>query len=276
MFETQIHWERPRSKAYRRTAIGFGLSAIGLGALCVDNVLELGYILSFAPELRKLLLNPFWRLGVGGAITGLTFLGSYLLWLRFDTSTWARASTLSLIMNGTHVAFWFVANHAELGIPAQNIEHAWLRQQISQIMNWPELACWIVLIRELNRIAKVYDSPDVEHARFAAYPGFVVLGMIVAVLIAGVLTDWTVWPLERVVWLSPMDSLMLATATTMIMLAACLQMTLACWRSARLSRILAKHAAENEQDPAEHAWTVDHFDEDPWGTRGDTADYPIW
>ncbi len=275
MLETQTHWERPGTKAYRRAAIGFGLSAIGLGALCADNVLELGYILSFAPELRKLLLNPFWRLGVGGAITGLTFLGSYLLWLRFDTSRWARASTLLAIMNATHVAFWFVANHAELGFPQQQIEHSWLRHQISQIMNWAEFACWIALIRELNRIAGEYDAPEVDQRRFATYPGFVALGMIVAVAVGGSLTDWSVWPLERVVWLSPMDSLMLATATTMIMLAACLQMTLACWRSASLSQALAIIAAEHDE-PDTPAWTVDRFDEDPWGTRGNAADYPVW
>lgn len=274
MLDSQIHWDRPHSKAFRRAAIGFGLSAIGLGALCADNVLELGYILSFAPELRKLLLNPFWRLGVGGAITGLTFLGSYLLWLRFDTSKWARASTLLLIMNGTHVAFWFAANHAELGFPEQHIEHTWLRHQISQIMNWTEFACWIALIRELNRIALEYEKPEVDQRRFAAYPGFVALGMIVAFAVGGMLTDWSVWPLERVVWLSPMDSLMLATATTMIMLAACMQMTLACWRSARLCVALADHSPDD--DSAQPAWTVDHFDEDPWGTRGNTADYPVW
>ena len=276
MLESQIHWERPASKAYRRTAIGFGLSAIGLGMLCADNVLELGYILSFAPELRKLLLNPFWRLGVGGAVTGLTFLGSYLLWLRFDTSKWARASTLLLIMNGTHVAFWFVANHAELGFPEQRIGHVWLRQQISQIMNWTEFACWIAMIRELNRISLEFEIPEVDQRRFAAYPGFVILGTIVAIAVGGLLTDWSVWPLERVIWLSPMDSLMLATATTMIMLAACMQMTLSCWRSASLSRVLANFAVEHDQDPAKQAWTVDHFDDDPWGTRGKSSDYPIW
>ncbi|MBI1325075.1 hypothetical protein GC170_18070 [bacterium] len=267
MLDSQIHCERPRSKAFRRSAIGFGLSAIGLGALCADNILELGYILSFAPQLRKLLLNPVWRLGVGGAITWLTFFGSYMLWLRFETPKWARASTLLLIMNATHVAFWVAAHHTELGLQDLQIEHSWLRHQISQIMNWAEFACWIALGRELNRISLEFETPEVDQRRFLAYSGFVVLGMVVAILVGGILTDWSAWPLERVVWLSPMDSLMLATATTMIMLAACMQMTLACWRGMSLCRVIAAHAAE--LDPPRQHWTIDHFDEDPWGIRAE-------
>lgn len=262
------HLERPDSNAYRRAAMGFGLSAAGLGLLCADNLLELGYILSFAPELRKLLLNPVWRLGVGGTITGVTFLASYLLWLRFDSSAWRRYSTLLLLGNGLHVAFWLAANHAELGMPEQNLRHSWLRLQISQILNWVEFACWIALIRESNRLSRLFDSAGIAELRFPSFSGLVVLGSAATLGIAGLLTDWSTWPLRRVVWLGPLDSLMLATASTMLMLAASLQIATASFRAARLLRGVSSLTAEAENDFA--PWTIDHFDEDPWGNRSES------
>jgi hypothetical protein len=270
----ETHLERTGSNTYRRTAMGFGLSAVGLVVLCADTSLELGYILSFAPELRKLLLNPIWRLGVGGAVTGLTFASSYLIWLRLDTTKWARCSTLLLLMNAAHVLLWLMENHGELGMPNQKFAHSWGRHQISQIMNWAEFACWIALIRQLKQHAGQRRFSSNVDRLSTPFPGFVALGFVVSIMIAIGLTDWSAWPLERVVWLGPLDSLMLATATTMLMLAASLQMTMACFRAARFCRSLADEAAG--QELAEPAWTIDRFDEDPWGTRGEAADYPIW
>lgn len=260
-----VHLERPGSNAYRRAAMGFGLSAIGLGLLCADTMLEFGYILSFAPELRKLLLNPVWRLGVGGAITGLTFLASYVLWLRFDSPAWRRYSTLLLLGNGLHVALWFASNHAELGMPDQQLRHSWLRLQISQVANWAEFACWIALFRELNRFSRSTESASLAELRFASFPGLVALGTVSSIGIFGLLTDWAVWPLERVVWLGALDSLMLATASTMLMLAASLQMATSSMRAARLARAAALESPAGP--PGGIVWTIDQFDEDPWGTR---------
>lgn len=265
-----VHLERPGSNAYRRAAIGFGLSAIGLGLLSADTLLEFGYILSFAPELRKLLLNPVWRLGVGGAITGLTFVASYVLWLRFDSPLWRRYSTLLLLGNSLHVALWFASNHAELGMPDQQLRHSWLRLQISQVLNWGEFACWIALFRELNRLSSSTESAEIAALRFASFPGLAALGTASSIGIFGLLTDWSVWPLMRVVWLGPLDSLMLATASTMLMLAACLQMVTSSMRAARLARAVAFESPAGP--PGGIVWTIDHFDEDPWGIRAETPE----
>jgi hypothetical protein len=263
--------ERQDSLHSRRSTWGFGLSSLGLALLCFDSGLELGYILSFAPELRKLLLHPIWRLGIGGLITALTCLGSYLLWMRGDSRAWARASTLLLLMNLGHVAFWLIENHAELGLPDQRIAHRWMRLQASQIMNWAEFLCWISLLRDLNRHTDVSGNEAV--ARFRVYSGFALLGSFVALAVGIGLTDWSAgWPLRRVVWLGPLDSLMLATLTTMLTFAASLQLSLHCLQGARLSALVARDQAASRPD--DQNWTQDHWDDDPWGTRGGTADLP--
>lgn len=243
---------------------GFGLSAIGLALLSVDSGLELAFILSFAPELRKLLVHPVWYLGVGGTITMLTFLGAYLIWLRIPTSAWARASTLLMIMNLGHVVLWLVEHHPELGLPDQRMQHRWLRVQVSQVMNWTEFLCWIVLFRELVKEARASADVELVDRSFRVYPGFVWLGTVVAVAVAAGLTDWSAgWPLRRVV-LKPLDSLMLATLTTMLTFAASLQMTVLCVRASYLAGAMSRRrtdAAESMQ------WTHDEWDDDPWGTK---------
>jgi len=95
------------------------------------------------------------------------------------------------------------------------------------------------------------------------------LGTVSSIGIFGLLTDWSTWPLMRVVWLGPLDSLMLATASTMLMLAASLQFATASLRCARLSWFLASTVSND--NPEELPWTIDRFDEDPWGIRGDTS-----
>ena len=77
---------------WRWITLGFLSSGLGLALLVADSALEIGYILSFDAQIRKLLVHPAWRLGVGGGITALTFFGSWLLWRRLPGAGWQAAS----------------------------------------------------------------------------------------------------------------------------------------------------------------------------------------
>ena len=74
--------DQKQAVQFRWITFGFLASGLGLALLLVESTLELAYILSFAPQIRKLLLHPVWVIISSGAITTLTFIGSYLLWRR--------------------------------------------------------------------------------------------------------------------------------------------------------------------------------------------------
>ncbi len=258
---------RSESVQFRWITVGFGLSAVGLALLCLDNALELGFILSFAPGLRKLLVHPVWSVGVSSGITMLTFLGSYALWRKLPGLVWTRYSTLLLLMNIIHVVFWLMDHHTQIGLPNQQFEHAWLRLQASQIFNWLEFLAWLWLIRAFFQYLRQNDPDAASYGLFGIYTGYAWFGMMVSLGIALGLTDWNHgWPLERVRWLGRMDSLMLATVTTMLGLAASFQMTLYCLRCtaiARKSGAIFKHASQSQKIH----WYQDDWQDDPWGQR---------
>jgi hypothetical protein len=252
---------------WRWITLGFLTSSLGLALLFADSVLEIGYILSFDAQIRKLLVHPAWRLGVGGAITALTFLGSWLLWRRLPDEGWLASSTMLVLMNITHVGLWLLDHHGELGLPDQRFEQRWLRLQLSQVLNWTEFIAWVGLLRVFN--SRAFDGPAdavVEAWRTRPYPGFAWLGLAVSLGIAALLTDWAGgWPLERVAWLTPLGSMMLATASSMLTLTASFQIMLYCYRSARLSHRLWMTQPPPGEDG--HNWYQDTWDDDPWGNR---------
>lgn len=252
---------------FRWITLGFLTSGLGLALLVADSSLEIGFILSFAGQLRKLLLHPVWRLGVGGGTTALTFAGSYMLWRRVPGQAWAFYSTLLLLMNVVHVGFWLADHHGEIGLPDQQFEHAWLRLQVSQIFNWTEFIAWIGLLRIFNGLDFGHEQGDVAqlvHLRTRPYPGFAWLGLCVSVGIALLLTDWRAWPLDRVAWLGPLESMMLATASTMMTLTASFQIMLYSIRSAILANFVFRLTRKNTND--EIQWFQDSWNDDPWGT----------
>ena len=256
-------------------SLGFALSASGLVLLALDSMLELGFILSFAPGLRKLLVHPVWAVGLSSCITSTTFIGSYALWRRLPTTSWTRASTLLLIMNSTHVALWLAVHHSQLGLPDQNFEHDWFRLQISQILNWSEFLAWMQLIKIWNQyefsihadtnsksnLMTTTNSPTLSQP----YPGYCWLGLIVSVIIAASLTDWKAgWPLMRVGWLMPLDSLMLATVSTMLTLVASMQVCTRCYKAAKATFSLHRqNLMDHEQTGSQ--WYQDQWTDDPWG-----------
>ena len=91
-------------------------------------------------------------------------------------------------------------------------------------------------------------------------------GLIFSIAIAVGLTDWPAgWPLARIRWLSPLDSLMLATASTMLTASASLQLTIYLFKSSRIS-YLCDHLtrpAPNQSDD----WYQDQWDDNPWGNH---------
>lgn len=269
MFD-QVETELERVQ-FRWLTYGYAMSALGLGILAMDSLLELGFILSFAPGLRKLLVHPVWTIGASSAITALTFLGSYALWLRLPTASWRRYSTLLLLMNSIHVAFWMMDHHSRLGLPDQNFEHGWLRIQISQILNWLEFLCWIRLIQTWNHHDFRYTQATDMEVRFSVYSGYAWFGLIVSFGIAALLTDWEKgWPLGRVQWLSPLDSMMLATFSTMLTLATSFQIMIYCLKATFASERIRKSVAKtNHSDLTQ--WYQDDWVDDPWGNAGDLS-----
>lgn len=251
---------------FRWITLGFLSSCLGLALLVADSSLEIGYILSFDAQIRKILVHPAWRLGVGGLITALTFLGSYLLWRKLPDQGWLFYSTLLMLMNLGHVAFWLLEHHAELGLPDQQFEHRWLRLQASQILNWTEFIAWIGLLRIFNTEDFQVADDQVQAWRIRPYPGFAWLGLLVTLGIAGLLTDWQGgWPLGRVPWLRPLESMMLATASTMLTLTASFQIMVYSYRAARMSHRLHMLMPDPRTDPTQ-LWYQDTWEDDPWRT----------
>ncbi len=248
---------------FRWITCGFLTSGLGIALLLLDSTLELAYILSFIPQIRKLLVNPVWVFMSGSFITTLTFIGSYLLWRRWNHPVWIRNSTLLLVMNTVHLGLWLAENHHQLGLPDQDFDHEWLRIQLSQILNWSEFVVWINLIRIFHRQHTARLIPE----RFTqTHFGLSWSGLIFSIAIAIGLTDWPAgWPLARIRWLSPLDSLMLATASTMLTASASLQITIYLFKSSRIS-YLCDHLtrpAPNQSDD----WYQDQWDDNPWGNH---------
>lgn len=258
---------RAENVQFRWITVGFGLSAMGLALLFLDNALELAFILSFEAVIRKLLVHPVWSVGVSGSITGLTFLGSYALWRRLPGEKWMKFSTLLLIMNIIHVVFWVMDHHSQLGLPNQQFEHGWLRLQASQIFNWLEYLAWLGLIRIFFEFLKIHQTEANKPPYFGIYSGYAWFGLFVSISIAMGLTDWQRgWPLERVRWLGRMDSLMLATVTTILGLAASFQIGLYCLRATTIAHKAGKIYNRNRQNQ-KIQWYQDDWQEDPWGQR---------
>ena len=259
--------DRTGAVQWRWITLGFLSSGLGLALLVADCTLEIGYILSFDAQIRKLLVHPAWRLGVGGGITALTFFGSWLLWRRLPGAGWQACSTLLVLMNMVHVGFWLLDHHAELGLPDQRFEHRWLRLQLSQVLNWTEFIAWVGLVRNFN--SQEFDGPTDESLkawRTRPYPGFAWLGLFLTLGIAALLTDWHAgWPLERVAWLTPLGSMMLATASTMLTLTASFQIMIYSFRCARMSHMLWLSQPTQREDDGVN-WYQDAWDDDPWGT----------
>ena len=91
--------------------------------------------------------------------------------------------------------------------------------------------------------------------------------MMVSIGIAIGLTDWQRgWPLQRVGWLGRMDSLMLATVTTMLSLAASFQLSLYCLRS-MLITYWFQPAFRKMAIDAEIKWYQDDWQQDPWDQK---------
>lgn len=252
---------------FRWITVGFALSAGGLLLLSLDSTLELAFILSFAPGLRKLLVHPVWQLGNSSLITLITFLGSYALWRRMPTMAWSRASTLLMMMNAAHVGLWLMDHHMQIGLPDQHFEHEWLRLQVSQIFNWLEFLAWVRLLNLWNESLKNASPEDSATKAGATYPGWCWFGLLTSIAIAVGLTDWRGgWPLERIGRLNPMDSLMLVTVTTMLTTAACYHLTFACIKAT----ITARHRLRTEGGQFRNydaGWYQDEWDDDPWKNR---------
>lgn len=252
--------DQEKAVQLRWITYGFAASGLGLALLVVDSTLEMGFILSFAPQIRKILVSPVWAIMVGGPISFLTFIGSYLLWSSTKSRSWRQFSTLLLLMNSVHIGLWIADHHSQIGLPDQKFDHHWLRTQISQILNWMEFLLWIKLveIHTDNVIYKYQQNSDLR-PRF----GLSWIGLLASIAIATGLTDWSSgWPLVRVRWLNPLDSLMLATLSTMLTLFASFQIMIYLMKSARLAYFCQSIALPEAEAPFQ--WFQEDWDDDPW------------
>ena len=171
-----------------------------------------------------------------------------------------------MLMNLVHVGLWLLDHHPELGLPDQRFEHRWLRLQVSQILNWGEFIAWVSLLRLFNTADFTLEDDRLKAWRTRPYPGFAWLGLAASVGIAALLTDWPAgWPLGRVPWLKPLDSMMLATASTMLTLTASFQIMLYTFRAARMSHRLWQLQPHSVTDETLN-WYQDTWDDDPWRT----------
>ena len=88
-------------------------------------------------------------------------------------------------------------------------------------------------------------------------------------MIAAGLTDWKAgWPLMRVGWLMPLDSLMLATVSTMLTLVASAQVSVRCFKAAKSSLYWFNHNRSVLQQTGS-PWYQDQWTDDPWGLSGE-------
>jgi hypothetical protein len=179
---------------YRLCWVGFQLSALALGLLCLSNVGSVLFLFTRDPNLGMLLKSPFWNWGVGATITFGSFLGSFLLLGRWKEADWQRRVGLLVSMNFVDVLTWFVHHAEELGLKEGVGETPWMLDSLTQALGWAELMIFAGLAADVAEHLGMATAP---FAGRVARTFLMVGATIWAAYFIGE-TEWKVgWPFPR-------------------------------------------------------------------------------
>jgi hypothetical protein len=191
--------EPPRSR-YQLCGVGFALTALSLGLLCLDAALQLLLMVTRDARILGYMLHPGYAWLVGAPITWGSLVGSYLLWGRWPELNWQRRAGLLVLMNGVDLLKWFLDAAERLGIvfdpQLQRLlaEHSWFLIHLTRALGWAELALFASLATD---VLVHLERPGAAAAGRSARI-FIAAGA--AALVVGILmqTDWNripPWPL---------------------------------------------------------------------------------
>jgi hypothetical protein len=240
-------------RRYRLCMIGFGLTAAAILLLAIDSTLNLGMRFSLmrgrpAPW-QWALSTPAYSWLVGAPITWMALLGTYLLWGRWDNSSWQRRAGLLVVMNLVDSVLWAIDRGPELGLMAADAEHLWFRIKLAQALGWAEFALIAGLASDLA--VHLGATQAAESSRTTR--SLVAIGALswMFVFIQG--TNWgqPFWPLEpRPVRFAP-GLLMFSLASLFIQTIVAFQVaSLSFLAAARCRQVLAEiDREERDNDP---------------------------
>jgi hypothetical protein len=245
------HEREKERQTYQLCRLGFGFLAFALLVACFDSFLTLPRLFGGRAFLPWLLNSSLWH-WIDAPIVWLSLIGSYLLWGRWDASSWQRRSGLLVLMGIVDGVLWLIKHGAALGLHPGDIDHHWLRENLGQALGWAEFA----LIASLSCEVMVHLGVEPATETGKATRSLAATGAGVWMLWFCQLTDWkNGWPLRPrpphfiEALLLEVGWLMIATITliqvTALTIAACRQCT----------NVLAEMDREDAvNDPLRPAW----------------------
>jgi hypothetical protein len=204
---------------YQISRLGFGVMAGALILACLSTMLSLHRQFGGRPFIPWLQNSAFWA-WIDAPIVWGSLVGSYLLWGRWNNTSWQRRSGLLVVMGTVDAVLWLIEHGQELGLITDDVGHLWLRHSLGQALGWAEFA----LIASLSCELMVHLGVEPAAETGKATRSLAATGAGVYMLLFWQRTDWQAgWPLgfRRL----DINSMMLELGTTMIWTICLIQVT---------------------------------------------------
>lgn len=134
---------------YRLCRVGFGLCALGMALLSVNELMLVGYSVTFNREIQRIIISPTWHWAAGSTITWSTLLGPYLLWGRWSEPHWRRRAGLLVFLNLADVGLWFLRHGQDFGFWPHDVGHEWLRMHLTFGSSWVQFVLFAALADDM-------------------------------------------------------------------------------------------------------------------------------
>jgi hypothetical protein len=231
-------------QSYQLCRLGFGILAFALVLACSTAILEVLY--RFGGDSFVVWISDLgWFRLVGPPIVWGSFVGTYLLWGRWNDSGWQRRVGLLLVMSAVDLVLWAMDHGDALNLQFGDLGHQWLRSHLGQALGWAEFA----LIASLA--GDVLGHLGVEPAREASKStrALAATGAVVWMLLFCQRTDWNRgWPLQGPRRAS-IEAKLLELGSTMIWTITLIQVTALTIAATReTSRTLAEMDRDDRHD----------------------------
>lgn len=231
---------------YRLCQAGFSLLAVGLGLLCLAEVVQLLDVFGMARDIAQAQASPAWFWLVDAPIPWTTLIGSMLLVGQWKEPFWQGRALALALMNGVDAATWTLAHADRLGLTtgAGLGRYRWIVQVGTMGFGWFEL----LLTASLAAAVCAHLGSTEAQKRLPPARMVGTIGVSLWVIYALTQTNWTVWP----VLARPLDraGVLLLLASTALRAVACFQISLIGLTAAReCRRYLVEWERHEAADP---------------------------